>query len=59
MEYFVIKILNGCEYNGCVGPFDTIDKAAEKSDDMHNDPAYVNDSLFVLRVPKGTDWEIY
>ena len=58
MEYFIIKIKCGCEYNGCVGPFDRIDKAAEKIDEMHDDPAYVDDSLFVLTVPKGSDWEI-
>jgi len=59
MEYFIIKIKCGCEYDGCVGPFDTIYKAVEKSDDMHNDPAYEDDSMFIIRVPKGSDWEIF
>ena len=65
MEYFIIKIKCSCEYDGCVGcvscvgPFDTIDKAIEKKHEMHDDPAYAYDSLFIIRIPKGSDWEIF
>ena len=51
-DHYILKILNGCEFNGLVGPLETWD-AETKIKEMHDDLAYVNNSLFILKITKG------
>lgn len=54
-DYYVLKIRCGCEYDGLVGPFSLSSDVEEKLDEMHDDPAYENNSLFIVEVDKGAE----
>jgi hypothetical protein len=53
-DYYIVKIRCGCEFDGMLGPF-TEKEAEERVPDMHDDPAYENDSLFIMKVTKGAE----
>jgi hypothetical protein len=59
-DYYVLKIRCGCEYDGLVGdkdgkPFSTEQATLDKMNEMHDDPMYLDCSLFAVEVDKGAE----
>ena len=57
-EYYVIKIKCGCESDGTLGPYEK-EPTQEEMGELHDDPANVDNSLFILKIEKNTKWELY